>query len=241
MLHFVKWLDKITYISSKVWSILSKTLLLLAVLFIIWGLIALQHWHKKRAVVAPSGSEGHDYKITEKIYTPPIVKLPFIKDKQPIKDDMLPISKENVSKTIGITMPAEKGEVKLELVVDKKGNVYKTKDFPEGVEVVVTKWQSKLIEFGITFSYSLACTFKGSVFHCLSVDVVRIGNLLLGADAGLGVKQSYVSGYLVGLSGKYKLLVLGTPSETSKGVVLSGLFGRDFLEERFYVGLNIRW
>jgi len=238
MLHFVKWLDKITYISSKVWSILSKTLLLLAVLFIIWGLIALQHWYKKRAVVAPGGSEGHDYKIVEKIYTPPIVKLPFTKDKQPIKDDMLPIPKESVLKTIGITVPAEKGEVKLELVVDKKGNVYKTKDFPEGVEVVVTKWQSKLIKFGITFSYSLACTFKGSFFHCLSVDVVRVGNLSLGVDAGLGVGQSYISGYLVGLSGKYKLLAL---SSHKTNFTLSGLFGRDFLHERFYAGLNLRF
>lgn len=180
----------------------------------------------------------NEYLVEKEKFTIPTVKLPFVKSKQPIKDEDLPIPKKDVATTIKIVpnnLPPgiKMGEVKL--VIDKKGNVYRTKDTPDTVKIEVVEWKPKLISLDFNLGYSLV--YNGETFHCLSLDVLRIWKLHFGGDIGIHTNfefKEFLAGPSVGIKfGEVKIFGLKTELDLT--------FGKDFLNQKFYGGISLRW
>ena len=207
-------------ICSCVWKNIGLVVLLLGVVLLFNYLQGIRE--NAESPVSPSQP------IPEKVYREPSIKIPFItKDKQPIPNEELPVPKKEVDKTITITLP----DKKIDLVIDKKGEVYPTKTVPSEVKISVTTWKPKLFEFGWKFGYS--GVFDGQVtYHCLSLDALRLGRFSFGSEIGVG---GNVNKLLIGLSGKYQILEI---TQTGK---ISVVGGWNFIGNRAYVGVNIKW
>lgn len=176
--------------------------------------------------------------ITEETYRPPIVKIPFTKSpKQPIKDKDLPIPKKDVDKTIEITVPPSPKPKKIKIVIDKDGKIYKSKDTPKDIKIEVTKWRPRLIDIKPRFGYSLV--YQGQAYHCLTLDVLRIGKFYAGGEAGISMNNYDLDGYLLGLSGKYHCLTFDFFGGAK--IYAFAALGYNFLDKKIYAGVTLRW
>ena len=161
----------------------------------------------------------NEYLIETEVYRPPIIKLPFVKYKTPVPVDVLPILKEEVDTSIVVTVPPSDMSVKIGIIIDKEGRVFKTKDTPDNVIIEITKWKEPFaapeIQFGLTLTYSQ------DAYAGLSVDLLRVWKLLLGSD--LRISQDRRS--MAGLHVRYKIITVGY----------------DFLNGRAYIGVVLIW
>jgi len=188
-----------------------------------------------------SGNNGdiNIYKIQEKTYRQPIVKLPFTKSEQPIKSEHLPIFAKKIDKIITIDLSKYTGLPKqLQLIIGKDGRIYKSKDVPDTVTITVTKWKQKVFDIDFKFGYSFV--YAGAGYHCLSLNYFRIYNFHIGSEIGFTFnKQENKSQYLIGLSGKLKLGELKLYKIGRLKTFVIG--GYDFLGQRIYGGLSISY
>ena len=185
--------------------------------------------------------QGDDYQIIEETYREPIVSLPWQKDKAPIKEDKLPIPKKKVDKVIQIEVPIPGSEevITTEIIIDKKGEVYKATDTPEDTKIKVTKYQPRFMDFDFRFGYS--CVVSDSVYHCLSFDYLRAGRFYLGSEFGLPQKGNGIgSTYLIGLSIKYRVCEIGDWNKPG-GVGFNAVAGWNLMKNMVYGGFNIKW
>lgn len=223
---------------NKLKSISKTILIILVIIFLAWGLTRLRDCGKPKPQVSPTEAT-QDSRIERKEYTP--VSIPIIKDKPPVKQENLPIPKEQVKTTIVVKTHTPEGTgpvtADVTLVIDKQDKVYLTKDSPQEVKVTSVTWKPKVFELGHRFSYTFAYNFEGT-YHCLSYNPVRIGKFYIGADLGMGTRDEVITGYMVGVSVKYPIFsIISAPGESSRLDALVVL-GRDFLGERIYVGFG---
>ena len=104
-------------------------------------------------------------------------------------------------------------------MIDHRGNVYKTRNFPENVHIVVTKWKKPIIAPEIKFG--LALTYSRDFYVGLSLDLLRAWELYLGTDIGVSRNWKFMAGVHL----RYKILTVGY----------------DFLNSGVYFGAIIRW
>lgn len=180
--------------------------------------------------------DKNDYLLPSDTYRPPIIKLPFTKDKAPVKEKFLPIPKKDVKTTIVIKDPGS-GTGKVTIIIDKKGKIYKSTDTPEDVKIEVTHWKPKLFEIKPRFSYVLA--YRDQVYHCLSLNVLRVGKFYLGGEVGVSMSDYDFDGYLLGVSGKYHFMTLDFA--TGQKITAFAVLGYDFLCKKAYVGIMLRF
>lgn len=211
-----------------------KILRWFGVIFIIISIVSIAilfNWLKSHKNIPPKQERA----IPEKVYRPPIVKIPFVKSKQPIEDKNLPIPKKDISKSIVVDLP-KKGESKSEkvtLVISKKGHVYPTKDMPKNVKIRVTTWKPKV--FAIDGRFGASILFDGkNLNYALSLDFFRITKVFLGCDIGFTASSYTFNLGLVGLSGRYSWMKSGHSL-----LLISG--GYNFLNNHPYIGVTYKW
>lgn len=187
--------------------------------------------------------DENEYLIQKKEYRLPVLdmKIPFVKKaKQPVADKDLPIPKKKIAKTIVVELPKgnDLNPSKVTLVIDKKGKIYRSKDTPKDVKIVVTEWKPKLINIGFSLGYTFV--YKGKFYHCLSLDVLKIGRFHAGGEGGIHIANSSHKGsWLLGLSGKYHFAsfdFIGGLNITTSAVV-----GWDFISKGIYGGVNLKF
>lgn len=206
-------------------------LLILAVVFAIFKIRSCREKVIEKAIELEGNAS-----IPEGVYRPPVVEIPFIRNKnQPVKERDLPIPKKNIEKTISVKLSGAR-PLNFSLVVDKKGHIYKTKDSPKDVEINIVKWKPKLLEFRVRPGYSLA--YSNGLYHCLSLDLMRIWEIYFGADIGLGVKEQHVRDFLFGMSAKGKIFTLRF-SKVKADVSL--VLGWNLLSNKTYFGGSVAW
>jgi len=228
-------MDKILTIMKCIKGVAGLIISILIVAFI----VNLLHDKSDPGLIPPP--QGDDHKIIEETYRPPIVSLPWQKDKAPIKEDRLPISKKRVDKVIQIeaSMPGSEEIVTTEIIIDKKGGVYKATDTPGDTKIKVTQYKPKLFDFDFRLGYS--CVVSDHVYHCLSFDYLRAGRFSLGSEFGFPMKGNGLgSEYLIGLSIKYKIFGMGERS-ASGGVGFNAVVGWNLMKDSVYGGFNIKW
>jgi len=216
-------------------KIVKKTGLTLLIVIAIASIFVIQKCRDR----TPPELRENEYLLETEVYRPPIIKLPFVKDKQPVKDKDLPIPKEEVSKSIAIETGIP-GSRPIEIVIDKKGNVYKTKDTPEDVKITVTDWKPRPIQFDMSLGYTIALS-EGKVYHCVAVDLITLyERLSLGVDAGISPRAGSIGDYLIGIAGRYRVLDLSF-SKSDHALSLSITGGYDLLHGKGYIGANASW
>jgi len=157
-----------------------------------------------------------EHLVETKVYRRPIIRLPFLAHDPPIPFEYLPIPPEMVKTSIIISTP---DGPKIGLVIDKKGDVWKTTNTPDNVRIVSTKWKKPLIAVGMKFGLTVA--YSGVVFIGLSTDYLRIGEFYIGSD----IAVDRTGKPLVGLGVRFRIAKLGY----------------DFLNQRAYMGISIQW
>jgi len=185
--------------------------------------------------------QENKHRIMEMTYRPPIISLPWQKDKAPIKEEKLPIPKKRVDKVIQIEVPIPGSEetITTEIIIDKKGEVYKATDTPEDTRIKVTKYKPRLFDLDFRLGYS--CVVSDHIYHCLSFDYLRAGRFYLGSEFGIAQKGNSVGGkYLIGLSLKYKIFEIGDWNK-SGGVGFNAVAGWNLMGNMVYGGFNIKW
>ena len=204
---------------AKIVAIISAVLLL--------GSIVL---HKKcdKPLQEPTKNE---YLLPSDTYRPPIIKIPFTKDKAPVSKKNLPIPKKDVRTTIVVKNPVP-GAKDITIVIDKKGKVYRSKDTPEDVEIKVTTWMPTL--FGLQSKWGIGITMDipPDLSFTLSWDTIRIWKLHLGVDLGVKLEDQGVAGIWLGTSVKYKIL---------KNNNLFVLAGYNWTDKVPYIGVSLRF
>ena len=167
--------------------------------------------------------------IAEETYRPPIVKLPFTKDKQPIKSTELPIPAELVDKTFEFSIAPSASETGFFLVLGRDGKVYGT--LPDNVSVTVTKWKKKFIRFTLRPAYSMV--YSDGFYHCISLDIIAINKFSVGVD--MGTNKDFDK-YLAGISARIRMADIDTFIKKKLGFL--ALAGWDGFSKR---ELNYRW
>jgi len=205
-------------------------LVIIGLIAVILGFAFIMNLIKGRIGNPPLDLKLDKYLIEPETYTEPVIKLPFVKDKQPIKDKDLPIPAKEVEKSIAVEMP---GKEPVRIIIDKKGDVYKTKDTPEDAKISVIKWKPKPMGLDLRFGYSLA--FSDTAYHCLSLDYFYIKRFSLGSEIGISTEQTW----LVGLSLKYRFVTLDFITGGKADASILG--GWNFIANRIYAGVNIKW
>jgi hypothetical protein len=166
---------------------------------------------------------GSDYRLPEREYRKPSVRIPFTKPRTPEPIENLPIPPRMITRSIAIVTPGSDGrDVKTTLIIDTKGRVYKTKDSPDSVRIEAVEWKRPVFEIEPKFAYSLI--WAGNLFNCLSLDLMRIWRIHAGCDVGM---DATFRSFLIGLAGRF---------EITENIKL--LAGRDFLGKRFYAGVQ---
>jgi len=222
-------MSKYIKILSIVNNILRSGLLLILVLALIWGVIQLQKCNEPK-VETPSSPA-----IKKEVYRPPVVKTPITPDKPPVEKKKLPIPSELVKRTIELKTETLEGRtINIILVEDKKSNFYTVAG--QEVKVTITEWKPKLIAPEFKFGYSLVASNK--IYHCLSLDYIRVWRFYLGSEIGVGVKNRYFDDYLIGLSLKYKIWEL---SDNKNSYLFSLTAGYNFLNSKPYIGINLKF
>ena len=193
--------------------------IILAVIFLFWKVCARG---KTDYGVEPKSK----YAIPEKTWTRPIVPIRGITKRPPVSKKVLPIPMRDVARTITVPLP-EGGE--LTFVIDKKGEVYKTKDFPEEIKPVVTEWRPPVFAVGMDFGFSL--NYSGKTYFCLSVNVFNISErIYFGGDIGMNVEDVAIKNGLIGAAVRYRVW-------RGKLAFLTG--GWDFIGRKAYAGISI--
>ena len=222
-------MSKFTETLTAISNILRAGLGLILVLALIWGVIYIQRCNNDRSYVQHNANKTKP--IKEKTYRPPVIKTSVTPDKPPIEKKKLPIHPKQVKRTIEIKTETPEGqEIKTILVVDKKDNFYTIAD--NKTEISITEWKPPIAAFDFKFGYSLVASNK--IYHCLSLDYVRVWKIYLGSEIGVKVKDRQIDDYLIGLSLKYKTLDIKTYS-------LNLVAGYDFINSKPYVGLNLKF
>ncbi len=170
--------------------------------------------------------------LTEVIYRPPLVKLPFTKDKQPVSNADLPIPADMVDKTFEFSIAPSSTKTDFFLVLGKDGKIYGS--YPDNVDIVITDWRKKLIRVTLRPAYSMVYTDE--IYHCISIDLVSIGKFSIGVDAGA---NNDFSKYLAGVSARFRMADIEMFFKKKLGLVT--LVGWDGFSQRMYFGLSLRW
>lgn len=173
----------------------------------------------KKCSGRPAIEIDNEYLIETEVYRPPIIKLPFVKYKTLVPYKVLPIPPSQVDTSIVVTVPPSDVPVKIGIIIDKKGRVFKTKDTPDNIIIEVTKWKEPLIAPELTLG--LALTYSQDFYAGLSADLFRVWELHFGSD--VGVSQDIK--FMVGLHMRYKIFTVGY----------------DFLNGRAYMGVVLIW
>lgn len=182
----------------------------------------------QRSCQKPIAPPAIDKPLPEKPYRPPVIKIPFTKDKQPIKDKALPIPAKDVDKSVHIETPTEK----IDIVIGKDGKIYPAKDVPDHVKIAVIDWKESFMGLLLRPGYSYV--FYGGEYHCFSLDMARVWKIRIGADIGYDFTTKKV---LVGVAGRIRLAEVRI-ANTIK-VNIRFLAGWDFLQQKKYIGLGI--
>lgn len=220
MKHKIIFVFKLIAISSAILLFLS-----------ICGVFNKQHQEKPLNLELPN-----KYQIQEEKYNPPIIPI-LIKDKQPIKDEYLPIPKKDIAKTITIETPdTGLGLDKFTLVISKEGDIYKTTDFPEDVQVKITAWKPRLFSIKPTVGYTLI--IHPSTYHCLTLDMLRIYETYIGVDAGIHIENQEIMDYLLGFSMKTRIIIFKFLKTDIKLMITTGY---DILNKNIYLGGTLKW
>jgi hypothetical protein len=179
----------------------------------------------EQIVKQPKKSE---HAVPEKTWTRPVVPIRGITKRPPVPKEELPIPKKEVAKTIAVPLPDGR---ELTFVIDKKGDVYKTKDFPKEIKPVVTEWRPPVFAIGTDYGFSLA--YSGKTYFCLSVNVFNISErVYFGGDIGVNIEDVAIKNWLLGAAARYRIW-------REKPVFLTG--GWDFIGRQVYVGLSLMW
>jgi len=222
-------MSRFTETLTAISNVLRAGLGLILVLALIWGVIYIQQCNNDRSYEQYNANKAKP--IKEKTYRPPVIKTPITPDKPPIEKKKLPIHPKTVKRTIEIKTETPEGqEIKTILVVDKKDNFYTIAD--NKTEISITEWKPPIVAFDFRLGYSLVASNK--VYHCLSLDYIRVWKIYLGSEIGVKVKDRQIDDYLIGLSLKYKTLEVKTYS-------LNLVAGYDFINSKPYVGLNLKF
>ena len=208
---------------------IKRIIIVSVVAFLALNFFYLQHKCRDRIV---SDVIGEDYKVPETTYRPPIIKITFVPDKQPIKDSRLPIPQKDVAKTVVITTDPEFPR-DVEIIISKSGDVYLPKDTPGGVKVQVTEWRPAFIHAGLSFGASFV-TDAHFRYLCISLDYLHVGRLSLGADAGISTAGNKA---LLGLSMRYPLITVSS----DQGVSVNITVGYNLIGKNPYGGVSLKW
>jgi len=172
--------------------------------------------------------EKSKYAVPEKTWTKPIIPVRGITKRPPVSKKELPIPMKEVAKTITVPLPEGR---ELTFVIDKKGDVYKTKDFPEEIKPIVTEWRPPVFAFSTDFGFSLA--YSGKTYFCLSINVFNISErVYFGGDIGMNIEDVAIKNGLLGVAVRYRIW-------KGKPVFLSG--GWDFIDRQAYFGFSLIW
>lgn len=205
---------------STVYTALKILFILILVIFILRLFVC------KRVKIDNS---REDPKIPGKIpvttYTPPIIKIPFIKDEQPIKTNKLPIEKKQVKETIHIKLPDGK---KIDLIIDKEDRVYFPIDAPSDITAKVIKWNPPIFEFRLKPGIGVYVNTE-NYFFSLALDYIRLQKFYFGTDVGFSNSKKL----LVGVAIRYALL------ESKPRFALT--CGYDLMRNGIYLGGTLGW
>lgn len=188
------------------------------------GSVALHKQCDKPIQIEPD----NEFKLPVEIYRPPLVKLPWKSHQKPVAARKLPIPTKDIDKTISI------GE-NVVLIIDKKGDIYTTKDTPEDIPIKVVVWKPKALAFESKWGATLAITTEPDMYFCLSWSFFRVGGVHIGVDVGINT-DSFNSGIidkealLLGIAGRYKIL-------KKNEIYLSA--GWEFTHKTVYLGFTI--
>lgn len=170
----------------------------------------------------------NEYVIEEKTWTKPIVTIRGITKQPPVSKKTLPVPIKEVAKTVTIPLPDNK---EITLVIDKKGNIHKTRDFPEEVKPIITEWKPPFFAVNKSMGFSLA--YSGRAYFCLSINIFNISErLYFGGDIGVNIDRISVKDWLLGVVARYRIW-------KSKPVFMTG--GWNFIKKEAYVGLSLMW
>jgi len=210
-------------------NVSKKILIAVTVIFLIINFFYLIHKGKKQGI---SEVIGEDHRLPETTYRPPIVKIPFVPDKQPMPTSRLPIPKSDVDKTIVITTDAEVPR-NIEIIISKSGDVYFPTDAPKGISARVTTWKPRWIHAGLSLGVSAVTDFKVN-YVCLSINYLYIGKLTMGADAGIAGDNSKA---LLGLAMRYPLFTISASDAISVNISI----GYNLIGKSLYGGVHLKW
>lgn len=182
--------------------------------------------------LTPAPTVTETLELTEVIYRPPIVKLPFTKDKQPLKNTNLPIHESLIDKTIEFSIAPSATRTDFFLVIGKDGRIYG--DVPDNVKVIITDWRKKLIRLTIRPAYSVV--YMGEMYHCISLSLIEAGRFSLGVDVGA---NNIFDKYLAGFSARFRMADVEMFLKKKLGLVT--LVGWDGVSQRMYFGLSLQW
>ena len=170
----------------------------------------------------------NEYVIEEKTWTKPIITIRGITKQPPVSKKELPIPVKEVAKTIAVPLPDDKDIV---LVIDKKGDIYKTRNFPEEVKPVVTEWKPSIFAIDKNMGFSLV--YSGKAYFCLSINVFNISErLYFGGDVGINIDKMPIKDWLLGVTARYRVW-------KERPAFLMG--GWNFIKKEAYVGLSLMW
>jgi len=173
----------------------------------------------------------NDYLLPSETYRPPIVKIPFTKEKAPVSKKNLPIPKKDVKTTIIVKNP-KPGAKDITIVLDKGGRVYRSKDTPKDVEIKVTEWKPTLLGLQSKWGVGVAMDIPPDLSFTLSWDTIRIWKLHFGLDLGIKLEDRRSTDIWLGTSVKYKIL---------KNNNLFAFMGYNWVNRIPYLGVSMRF
>lgn len=200
-----------------------KIIAITSVVLLVGSVLVHQNCPKK--IEQPQQVEN-EFKLPEETFRPPLIKLPFSKTKIPIKKKVLPIPIKDIAKTI------EVGK-NVVIVIDKKGEIYTTKDTSKDIPIKVVVWKPRLMAFESRWGATLAMTVKPDMYFCLSWSFIRVGGVHFGVDVGMNTKalEGYMGdNYLLGVAGRYRIL-------KNNEIYLTG--GYEFTHKAVYIGITV--
>jgi len=150
------------------------------------------------------------------VYRRPVFNIPFI-GKKPVRN--LPIPDRDVDRII----KTENGNI---IIIDNKGDIH------GGKEVIIYK--PPIIGLALRPGYSYV--YMGKPYHCLSLDLLRIGRVYIGPDIGVG-EWNFQEDLLIGVSGKLKLADIDILNFIKADFAILG--GYDFNSKGMYFGVNV--
>ncbi len=172
----------------------------------------------------PAGPSLPGVTVAQNTYAPPVVRLPFAKDRLPVPAEKLPIPKSDVAASVTIATPPQ-AQGRISLVVDKKGEI-RPVEAPPGTTITITKWRAPLLSLGHHFSLGVVYCERTALV--LSYDPLRIWRFRIGLDAGLFTDRKTA---FAGASIKFHAFTL-----EPLGLQLHGVAGYEVMKRRLYVG-----